>query len=207
MIELTLKEIFKSTPLNFVEIGSRDGHDTDYIRKVFNIPESSCYILEAHPDCYSQIKSRYSNYNVYNCAITNKTGVLEFNAGIMGVEDNIGCSSILEDASGGFKSNKVTVDGWRFDELCEQLRLYNIDLIKIDVEGHTKEVLEGFGEMLKAVKILQVELEHKEAWKGQALYDDIAGYLRANNFEQVIFIKHSHDQSDSIWANRQYYNI
>lgn len=204
MIEISMRQFANFTPKNIVEIGSRDGHDTDYMRRMFNLPEDCCYIFEAHPDCYSMIGKNYPGFNLFNCAITDKTGVVQFNAGIVGLENNIGGSSMLKDVTGNFKSNVVSVDGWRFDEVCSKLELQEIDLIKIDVEGHTKEVLDGFGVMLDKTKAIQVELEHKECWEGQALYEDIKKYLLNNNFIEVFFIRHAHDQSDSFWIKDGY---
>lgn len=205
MIEVAMKQFANFTPTNIIEIGSRDGHDTEHIRRTFGLSEESCYIFEAHPDCYAAIEKSYPRFNLFNCAITNKVGVVEFNAGIVGVEDNIGGSSVLKDVTGNFKSKTVQVDGWRFDEVCKTVGLVDIDLVKIDVEGHTQEVLEGFGSMLDRTKAIQVELEHKECWEGQALYEDIKKFLIENNFMEVFFIRHAHDQSDSFWIKEKYY--
>lgn len=204
MIDLALKNNANFIPTNFIEIGSRDGHDTNFIKQHFNIPDNKCYIFEAHPDCFLNIKNTYPTFNIFNCAISNKTQPIKFNAGIIGVENNIGCSSILKDTSGGFKSNEILIDGWRFDEICTQLDLIDIDVVKIDVEGHTKEVLLGFGSMLSKTKSLQLELEHIECWENQTLYDDINKFLIDNGFIEIVFIRHSYDQSDSFWINQNY---
>ena len=49
-IHIGLKEVLNFKPQNFIEIGSRDGHDTKTIQEMFNIPPSNCYIFEAHPE-------------------------------------------------------------------------------------------------------------------------------------------------------------
>jgi FkbM family methyltransferase len=207
MIETCIKDILRFTPTNFVEIGSRDGHDTNTLSKSLKINPSNCYILEAHPNCYEYIQQTYPQYNILHCAVTDKTGPINFNAGTVGIEDNIGCSSLLEDVSNKFCSNKVIVDGWRFDNICQHIGLNEIDIIKIDVEGHTYEVLNGFGNIINRTKILQLELEHKENWTNQKLYSDVSLFLKQSNFEQLYYIKHSHDQSDSLWINKNYFNI
>lgn len=203
MIEAAIKNNAAFTPKNFIEIGSRDGHDTAAMRQVFNLSPRNCFIFEAHPWCYSNIITTYPEFNTFNCAISNKTMPITFNAGIVGVEDNIGCSSIKE-SSGDFKSDLIEVDAWRFDEICESLKIDSIDIIKIDVEGHTLEVLEGFGKMLSKVKALQLELEHIECWAGQALYDEIKKFLLDNDFVEVFFVRHAYDQSDSMWINNKH---
>jgi FkbM family methyltransferase len=205
MLEMTLRSMICNTPpSNIIEIGSRDGHDTHTLSKMCNLPENKCYIFEAHPDCFNFIKQTYPKFNVFNCAVTNKTGPVTFNAGIVGVEGNIGMSSLLDKED--FSSNKVQVDGWRFDEICKELKLKTLDLVKIDVEGHTLEVLEGFGSMLSCTKILQLELEHVEIWKTQATYEKVKDFLTTHNFEQVAYSRHSWTQSDSVWINNNFIN-
>lgn len=205
MIELSMKQFVNFKLNNIIEIGSRDGHDTECIRNIFDLSNEQCYIFEAHPDCYESIKKTYPDFNVFNCAVTNKTGIVKFNAGIFGVEDNIGISSILKDITGKFKSKQISIDGYRFDEICDKINLSDIDLVKIDVEGHAKEVLHGFGKMIDRTKAIQIELEHVECWEGQALYEDIKNFLLTKDFIEVFFIRHAYDQSDSFWINKKYY--
>lgn len=207
MIEVLLKSpIIKYLPKNVVEIGSRDGHDINTIKNIFSIKDENCFIFEAHPDCYQNIKNTYKNFNVFNCAITDKTGVIKFNAGIVGQEGNIGMSSVLEQNSGGFKSKQVEIDGWRFDEICKQLNLKEIDLVKIDVEGHSLNVLESFGDTIKNTKYIQIELEHVQIWKNQKVYENIKDFLLENNFIEIGFMRHCYSQSDSLWANNNCIN-
>lgn len=207
MLEVGLKHLLKYQPTNFIEIGSRDGHDTNTISNIFSINPSDCYIFEAHPDCYDSIQQQYPQYNTFNCAVSNKTGPINFNAGIIEIEDNVGCSSILKDINETFCSKKILVDGWRFDDICHNINLQIIDLAKIDVEGHTYEVLNGFGQILQYTKIIQLELEHKESWQGQKLYQEVAELLIENFFEQIFYVKHSHDQSDSLWVNKNFFKL
>jgi FkbM family methyltransferase len=203
---LTNAGITNFIPKNIFEIGSRDGHDTNFLKQIFNISNSNCYIFEAHPDCYSFIKSTYPQFNVFNCGITNKTGTIKFNAGIVGEEGNIGMSSILKQNNNEFKSKEILVDGWRFDDICKQLNLLEIDIVKIDVEGHSLEVLEGFGTTLNHTKMIQIELEHDELWKNQATYDTVKDFLIKHDFIEIAFMRHSWSQSDSLWLNKKYVN-
>lgn len=210
--DLIITELIAKSPLvsfvpkNIVEIGSRDGHDVNALKQIFNVTDNNCYIFEAHPDCYDQIKTTYSNFNVYNCAITNKTGPIKFNAGIIGVEGNVGISSVFDYKLGDFKSKEVEVDGWRFDDVCQHIELDQLDIVKIDVEGHSLEVLEGFGHMLQSTKLIQIELEHTEVWHNQATYDAVKQFFTSNGFIEVAHIRHSWCQSDSLWINDKYIN-
>ena len=170
---------------SFIEIGSRDGHDTNYISHYWNVDPSKCYIIEAHPDCYQYIINMYPQFNTLNVAASNKTEVVTFNAGIIGVENNIGRSSVLEYTKGEFINKLVEVDAWKIVDVMNHFNIDTIDLAKVDVEGFTLQVLEGFEEKLVGFKAIQMELESAEVWKGQSLYDDVVTFMKHNNFYVV----------------------
>jgi hypothetical protein len=83
LTDLLKQENFE--PTSFIEIGSRDGHDTHYISHYFNINSVNCFIIEAHPQCFKNIISQYPQYRTFNIAASNQTGIIYFNAGIFGL--------------------------------------------------------------------------------------------------------------------------
>ena len=190
-------------PESFLEIGSRDGHDTFVVSKYWNIPDEKCFIFEPHPDCYNNIKKLYPKFNTFNVAISNKTEVVTFNAGIVGEEVNVGISSVLDrkNESDVFHSNKVEVDAWRIDDIMNHFKLEKFDLVKIDVEGLGYEVLEGFGEYIKKTKFIQIELETKEVWKGQRLLGDIVEFMKEKGFSLIDNIVLCDAQNDVLFMN------
>lgn len=192
---------YKYSPNSFAEIGSRDGHDTAYVSQYWGIQQNQCYIFEAHPHCHRSIIQTYPQFNVFNVAITNKKGVVEFNAGVVGVEPNIGISSMLDMEDVGFISQKVQVDGWRMDDVLAHIKLPGFDLLKIDVEGASLQVLEGFGKALCYSKFIQIELETKRVWKGQALHSDVVEFMEGKNFSVVDDVILAHDQNDTLFKN------
>jgi FkbM family methyltransferase len=204
MIQLTdtlLSEKFK--PTNFIEIGSRDGHDTSYVCNYWNLSPSNCYIIEAHPDCYNYITQTYPSFNVFNIAASDKTEPLKFNAGIVGIENNIGMSSVLKLNNGDFKSQEVTVGGWRLEDVMNELNIISFDFMKLDVEGFALNVLKGFGPKLKLTKYIQVELEDVEIWSSQSYYSEVVNYLQTMNFNilQDIVLDESGVQLDVLFKN------
>jgi FkbM family methyltransferase len=172
-------------PRSFIEIGSRDGHDTDYIRKYWNLQSQNCYIVEAHPQCYTNIINTYPELQVLNIAASDKTEVVSFNAGIFGREQNVGVSSILERAGDDFISERVSVDGWRMEEVMDHLLIDKFDFMKVDVEGFALQVLKGFGDKILSAKYLQVELETIEIWLGQSYYSGVVSYLADRGFKII----------------------
>jgi len=169
-------------PTNFIEIGSRDGHDTNYVCNFWGLSNKHCYIIEAHPQCYSYIINQYPHFNTFNIAASDKTEVVEFNAGVLGEEKNVGVSSLLNRTLDSFISEKIEIDAWRMEEIMVHLNVDYFDLIKIDVEGMALQVLKGFGEKITNIKAIQVELELKQVWEGQSYYQDVVDYLTQFGF-------------------------
>jgi FkbM family methyltransferase len=189
-------------PISFIEIGSRDGHDTNYVSQFWGLSSSNCYIIEAHPICYKNIINQYPQFNTLNIAASNKTEPVIFNAGIFGEEENVGVSSLLNRTYSPFISEQIEVDGWRMEEVMNQIHIDSFDFMKIDVEGLGLQVLEGFGEKIKNTKYIQIELEIQQVWEGQSYYDDVVLYLNNMGFEILEEINLDGVQKDVIFVNK-----
>jgi FkbM family methyltransferase len=185
---------------SFIEIGSRDGHDTHFISTYWNIPCENCLIIEAHPDCYKNIINTYSQYKTINIAASNTNGKISFNAGIIGEEPNVGKSSVLvENLHHGFISKKVEVESDRMESIMQNLNIESFDLCKIDVEGFGLQVLQGFGDKIRGFKAIQIELETNQMWEGQSYYNDVVNYLKDFDFEILCQIVLNDAQRDVLF--------
>jgi FkbM family methyltransferase len=189
-------------PVSFIEIGSRDGNDANYISQFWRLNPSNCYIIEAHPICYQNIINQYPQFNVLNIAASNKTEPITFNAGVFGEEENIGISSILNRTYSPFISEQVEIDGWRMEEVMGQLQIHSFNFMKIDVEGFGLQVLEGFGEKIKDTKYIQIELETQQVWEGQSYYDDAVLYLNNMGFSILEEVNLDGVQKDVLFTNK-----
>jgi FkbM family methyltransferase len=192
---------YNFNPNNFVEIGSRDGHDTEMIRQYWNLSAQNCYIIEAHPQCYRNITNTYPELQTLNIAASDETKVLSFNAGIFGKEHNVGVSSVLERTRDEFISEKIEVDGWRMEDVMEHFSIDKIDFMKVDVEGFALQVLKGFGDKIKHTQFIQVELETVQVWAGQSYYSEVINYLNEIGFEVVDDIDLDGLQRDVLFKN------
>ena len=61
--------------------------------------------------------------------------------------------------------NVETVEVLSLDEIFEKKNLGNIDLVKIDTEGHEYEVLSGTKEYLKKINYILIEFHIDEIYK------------------------------------------
>jgi len=200
LTEQLQKEAFK--PSSFIEIGSRDGHDTNYICQYWNLDPNNCYIIEAHPKCFELIQRTYPQYKSLNVAASNKTDVITFNAGIIGQEPNVGVSSVLTNPTSNFISETVEVDAWRMEDIMNHFNIDKFDFMKIDVEGYGLEVLKGFGDKIKQTKYIQIEVETLEVWTGQSLQEDIVNYMETLGFEMINDVNLDGIQHDILLKNK-----
>lgn len=199
LTDLLKQENFE--PTSFIEIGSRDGHDTNYVCQYWSLDPKNCYIIEAHPQCYNFIKQQYPQFNTLNIAASNKTEVIKFNAGVIGQEENIGVSSALNRTLSEFISEQIEVDGWKMEEVMNHFNLSSIDFMKIDVEGLGLQVLEGFGEKIKNTKYIQIELEVAQVWENQSYYKDVVDYLNTKGFIIINDVDLDQYQKDVLFKN------
>lgn len=185
LIQLTelIKPYF--TPKSFMEIGSRDGADTKYITNYWKINPDNAFIVEANIYCYQKIQSDILNNpyaKVVFGAASNYNGEVEFNCVISDNEELVGVSSIKKSQVINLQYELVKVPCFKLDKLIDE---NTVELLKIDVEGHAFEVLEGIGDKLKNVKAIQVETEMTYAFENQKLDDDVNKYLIQNGFKLV----------------------
>jgi FkbM family methyltransferase len=193
-----------------LEIGSRDGNDANFLKKLFNLNDEDVWVVEPNPIKIKEIKEKYPKINLVEFAISNTEGEHTFNQ-VVGDDISAGTSSLIDRADDWYektKTNKIIVNTIRGEKLLEIIK-EEIDVCKIDVEGFTYEVLESFDKKLSNIKSLHVECEHKEVWKTQKLYEEIKDFLNKKNFVEVYFSFTSEHklQSDSIWVYKDYLKI
>lgn len=190
-------------PKNVFEIGANLAQDAEILRTGFKVLPQNVYVFEPHPELFKRITSTYK-FKAYNIAISNKKQVMSFQAINLKNAANNGISS-LRRHKGVDSSNFMTikVKAITMDYFMKQYKIKIIDFLKIDVEGCTYEVLEGFGESLKFVNAIHLEAEHKVVWKGQRLWKDIEDMMKKNSFELISY-KRFKEQSDSLWVKSRY---
>jgi hypothetical protein len=71
----------------------------------------------------------------------------------------------------------------RMDDYIMANDIQNIDLLKIDTQGHEPEVLEGFGNLLEKVNIIITELMFFDYYDKKLSFSDIERYLIPAGFE------------------------
>jgi FkbM family methyltransferase len=193
------------TPQSILEIGTRDGHDSEILRKRFDIKESNVYVVEPNPNQQDYIRNIYPDFNIIPFAVYNKTGFMKFNK--VNDPELIGISSLLDrqdNIYSNIDSDVIDVEVITGEKLMNIVNK-DIDLCKIDVEGATYEVLDSFTNNF-IIKSMHLECEHREIWTGQKLYNDVNKLLTEKGYVEIFFeyVNGVPVQSDSIWVLKSY---
>jgi FkbM family methyltransferase len=149
------------------EVGSRDGDDGEELarriydgRKEWFWDNAKIVVFEPNPDQAKIIRERYPEMTVIEMAASNHKGKADFKV-YHGDQGAVGSSSLHMDWKGDdLEGHVIEVDTKRLDELIGD---ETIDIMKIDVEGHSLPVLEGLGAKLKQIRVMHVETE---TWTG-----------------------------------------
>jgi FkbM family methyltransferase len=188
------------------------------LRWLSNIPPENVYVVEPHPQSFKNIITKYPRFNTYNFAISNTEGVIDFNAipheynmGMVGTSSTLkknrevykqttGCTD--EEFDSINPENWIKVMAIRGGTLLELINKPEIDMVKIDVEGLTYQVLSSFGENIRAFKMLHLEVESLPFWEMQATTESVNELLIQHGFEQIYYngMYFSGRQGDSVWA-------
>jgi len=116
--------------------------------------------VEAHPDMVAGLRRIITSHNdVLPVALSDAVGETALHIPIRHGRDVFTRCSLQQDANPGFRLRTVTVPTTTIDEL----RLHEIGVVKIDVEGHESAVLDGATATLQTMRptcIVECEERH-----------------------------------------------
>lgn len=170
------------------EVGSRDGHDgVELASRIYDGASTTFWkhaevvLIEPNPDQVAVIKKNYPLATVHEFAISDEAGTAEFTV-YHGDIGTVGSSSLNPDWKPGLDNHKITVEVKRLEGMIGN---DEIDIMKIDTEGFSVQVLAGLGDKIRQVKIYHIETE---SWhKTDQYVEDImeeAGYKLYDEREQ-----------------------
>ena len=151
----TCLSLLKSEPKIFIDIGCHQGEYSNLLFKKF--PNLEVHIFEPSKISFENLKKLFLNKGFFlnNLALSNvnKRGKLFY------PDAGSGLSSLskrdLRHANIKFDLSQE-IDVIRFDKYWNKSSSV-IDYVKIDVEGHELDVLEGFGLFINNVRLIQFE--------------------------------------------------
>lgn len=209
--------------LTIFEIGSCEGEDTIKLRRKY--PNADIYAFEPLPKNIRKIKDNYKKYKadgikLFQLALSDKDGHAGFHVSSgqpkhlpksKGWDYGNKSSSLLPPKEHmklheWIKFNrKIKVETKRLDSFCEKHAISDIDLVYLDVQGAEKLVLEGAGEWLKRIKMIWMEVEAIELYRGQPLKEEVEIFMSKNGFD-LIKDTVNDVSGDQLYINRRFKN-
>jgi FkbM family methyltransferase len=147
-----------------VDVGSRDGDDAQWILDRLTVQEDVQVIcVEARKSAAEAIKQKYPNFLVFATAVSDFVGISKFVE--MTEDEFVGSSSLMLERQNAYPTESVIIDVpvIRLDMI---LPSGTIDILKIDVEGHSIPVISGMGDRMEDVLVAHIETEtpERKAW-------------------------------------------
>lgn len=136
-----------------VDIGAHVGYYTAIFAKLTG-PTGTVFAFEADNDNFKILETntkRYKNVKIFNTAVTDKTGSVDFYK----IKGNTGCHSVVVSDN----ADKISVPATTLDEFISQNRLRRLDAIKIDIEGGEYLAFCGMRDLFTNAKNLSVVME------------------------------------------------
>ena len=160
-INYLLDKIKKNKILNFIDVGANCGYYSIYIAN--NVPDIIIQSFEPNKEAFFKLKKTLEinpalndKINIYNFGLSNEAGKLKMQSMIKHGYSQTGGSTIIGNNS--FKNFDVYYADFKIgDKVINQNQ--NKIAIKIDVEGHEINVLNGLKNTLMKNKIIiQIEI-------------------------------------------------
>ena len=198
------------------EFGSRYGEDS--IEFAARYPQSAIYCFECNPKSLTILREKielYSNIIFKECAISDRCEIIEFfqineaKTKTAWVDGNQGASSIFK-ASGKYPlevyhQDVINVQAITLNSILIQENIPEIDVMWMDIQGAELKALKGMGNKLANLKIVHLEVEFIEIYKGQPLFSKIDNFLKQNNFVFLGFTSKTHFSGDVIYLNSSHF--
>jgi FkbM family methyltransferase len=169
-------------PKTIVDVGANVGFMTWQFTKLFR--NAIVYALEPDPFPRRILESTHGGnprVRIFPIAAADRDEELAF------VQRGVSCnSSLLEMATDarGHMENTIRVQASTLDGFCTKHSIPHIHLLKTDTEGADLLVLQGAKSMLGqgAIDVVMAEVFFVPTYKGQATFDEIAGFLKTYGF-------------------------
>jgi FkbM family methyltransferase len=171
-----------------IDVGANSGQFAIASSKIFN--NVQIYSFEALPSLYPVLKkntNEIKNLEIFNFALGSEKGDIEFFQ-----NDYSLASSALEihknqtelfPSTSGVTKIKIKCD--TLDNVSPSMKLTSPVLLKLDVQGFEKKVLEGAVETLKKVDYLLFETSFMPMYNNEPLFNEMNSYVNGLGFELI----------------------
>lgn len=229
-------EFFKSrSNITIFDVGGYRGESVLRFKNIF--PKSTIHSFEPDPSTFEVLKNNTLNFDgvcLNNFGFTSHEGVgsrtfyrnefsklsslLKYN--MSGSDISYMLNRIEKEGSIASAERKKLVDGFNqpikadftsIDEYVAKNQIDTIDILKMDVQGHEPECLEGAIESLDKIKLIFTELIFTEMYEKSLSFYDVEKFLIPNNFRLYRLFRVSRNkynqgtsQIDALYVNQDH---
>ena len=178
--ELDLIERFLSPDKAFFDVGANVGMYVYAARK--HIPDSRIFAFEPQGEYVSRIKKLFPKVHVEQVALSSSAGSAQFKVPLIGGHMYSARGTLEKFLEAGESDARTEmVRTTTLDLAKRELNSGPVGCIKIDVEGHEKQVLLGAQDTIARDKpVLMVEIEQRHH---QEPIEDIFSWIRARGYD------------------------
>lgn len=210
-VEFFRKLIKTKEPIIF-DVGAHRGESVKYFKEIW--PNSKIYSFEPDPESF-EILSQYKDLaSMHNLAMSNSSGMQVFYRQTISSLNSLSKVNKQSNDSIGYAKTALNdgvdvtvVTGFDF---CEKNEINKIDFLKIDTQGFEENVLLGFGEKLKNVGVITVEISFFDFYEKKSSFYEIEKLIK-DSFELYDILKISKnpknfrtDWVEAVYLNKNY---
>lgn len=193
--EKVLQEVIGSGRVILFDIGAHFGESVTYLRDLF--PESEILSFEPDPESFEKLSAenvpgvrcfnlafcdRDGEMAFYRNRISHTNSLLKVNPGSL---DSIAFTKAREEQRTDIfedVNSEIQVPTARLDTFCRANNIPHIDLLKIDVQGAERFVLEGGPETLEKSRVVVLEISFFDYYEQSSSFSDIEKFLHPAGF-------------------------
>lgn len=211
------KDNLKNASVSILDVGANKGQSIDFFLGIN--PNAKITAFEPNKKLFQLLEEKYKNNDniiLNNLGVSNTNGELEFNENILDETSTFESlnldSKYLEKKAKvlGVTKESIIVDKYKvavitLSEYLKSNESSSFDVLKIDVEGHELQVLEGLfsnGNQFK-IRLIQLESHNDDMYLSNSKHEDIDQLLNKNGYFEIAKIKHGFgDFAEIIYENK-----
>lgn len=192
-----------------VDVGAHAGEFALQAARYY-LPRTVC-LVEADPELAERLRARFGlkpGWRVVGAAVGDRTGAAEFR-----INEDRASSSLLpitQEAGALFgrafkEVSVIKVPLFTLDDLLDREQLDRVDLMKVDIQGGERALLDGARQSLSRIRVIYLEVSFREVYSRCALFCELHARLTKDGFQlQFLHDFRRSAEGDLIYGNACY---
>ena len=198
------KKIFQKRALTIIDVGANRGQTIDFFLKLND--KSKLYSFEPNPNLFEELQIKYStckNIKLIQKGVSKKIETKTFFENILDESSSFEelnmdsdylkmKSSILGVKPQNIVKESYPVEVTTLNDFIIRNKILEVDVLKIDTEGHEFECLEGLFNTnnIEDIGIIQFEMHFDDMYLKNRSYEEMKNLLNSNGYFEIKKIKH-----------------